>query len=250
MYRRAMMLNPRLTANRYNLATVQKKRGRLDEAVATLQQLVGEVPDHPMINTMLAGYLLESNRVDDALAACARAFRTNPRDLLAMTFKSVALLRNGDEAGARALVDLERFIHVESITLPGDYRGLDDFNDDLEAHIHAHPTLESERRQNATRNGLHTDNLLRGRLAGPMLALKEVFDSAVQRYLDRLPADASHPYLAYRPGAWRLQAWAVVMNSQGHQLAHTHPDGWVSGVYYVKLQIGRRYITKRLIQLK
>ena len=25
------------------------------------------------------------------------------------------------------------------------------------------------------------------------------------------------------------------MDAQGHQLAHTHPDGWVSGVYYVRI---------------
>ena len=39
---------------------------------------------------------------------------------------------------------------------------------------------------------------------------------------------------SHKPAA-RLQAWAVVMQSQGHQLAHTHPDGWVSGVYYAQV---------------
>ena len=29
--------------------------------------------------------------------------------------------------------------------------------------------------------------------------------------------------------------WSVVMDTQGHQLPHMHPDGWVSGVYYVEL---------------
>lgn len=29
--------------------------------------------------------------------------------------------------------------------------------------------------------------------------------------------------------------WAVVMESEGHQLPHIHPAAWLSGVYYVSL---------------
>lgn len=235
MYRRAMSLDPRLVGNRYNLATVLKKKGELAPAVTLMQAVVADVPDFPMINTMLAGYLLESDRVPEALAACESAFQVNPRDLLAMTFKSVALHRGGDDAGADALVDLERFIHVETVQAPPGYASIEAFNEQLAAQVRSHPTLKHERQQNATRHGLHTDNLLLGRVSGPVAELRAVLDGAVRRYLNGLPRDAAHPYLAYRPEAWRLQAWAVVMNSQGHQLAHTHPDGWVSGVYYARV---------------
>ena len=34
---------------------------------------------------------------------------------------------------------------------------------------------------------------------------------------------------------WKLNMWAVAMNTQGYQVAHFHPDAWVSGVFYVKL---------------
>jgi len=29
--------------------------------------------------------------------------------------------------------------------------------------------------------------------------------------------------------------WAVVMDTEGHQLPHIHPAAWLSGVYYVEL---------------
>ena len=116
--------------------------------------------------------------------------------------------------------------------MPEGFRDLHSFNAALRAHILAHPTLEHERPLNATRYGRHTDNLLRDVDKGPMAALEAIFDAGVASYLRDLPADAGHPFLARKPTAWQLQSWAVVMHTQGHQLAHTHPDGWVSGVYY------------------
>jgi hypothetical protein len=205
------------------------------EAIELMGAICREIPDHPTANSVLAGYLLRAGRVDASLRSCERAFEANSRDLMAMTFRSVALLRQGDRAGARRMVDLQGCIHPQVIETPAGYASVEEFNTALEAHILAHPTLEYERRQNATRHGRHTDNLLRDADPGPMADLARIFDRAVGRYLDALPHDPSHPYLAWRPPAWRLQSWAVVMHAQGHQLAHTHPDGWVSGVYYAKV---------------
>lgn len=234
-FRRALVLEPGHVMSRYNLAILLKQRGDIAGAVELMQELLRETPDAPMINTLLAGYLLEAGDVEAALGHCRRAFELNPRDLLAMSFQSIALLRAGDREGARRLVDLDRLVAVRAIEAPPGYGGLDGFNAALERQVLAHPTLEYERRQNATRNGRHTDNLLRERGDGPVQDLRAVLDTAVRAYLDGLPRDGSHPYLAFRPRDWRLQAWAVVMDSGGHQLAHTHPDGWVSGVYYVRV---------------
>ncbi|NIR61459.1 MAG: hypothetical protein GWO02_19190, partial [Gammaproteobacteria bacterium] len=57
----------------------------------------------------------------------------------------------------------------------------------------------------------------------------------VADYLAQLPWDRDHPYLARRPSGWSLSAWGVVLSRQGHQFPHTHPSGWVSGVYYVRV---------------
>ncbi len=46
-------------------------------------------------------------------------------------------------------------------------------------------------------------------------------------------ADDDHPYLASKPTDWTLTLWATVLDRDGHQAAHVHPTGWLSGVYYV-----------------
>ncbi|MCZ6606099.1 MAG: putative 2OG-Fe(II) oxygenase, partial [Alphaproteobacteria bacterium] len=73
---------------------------------------------------------------------------------------------------------------------------------------------------------------------GPAAALEGMIRSAVEDYenhMESWPARSSHPFIATRPRRWRLTAWAVVLETQGYQTAHIHPDGWLSGVYYVKI---------------
>jgi len=234
VYERALRIDPGHATSRYNLATVLHDHGDLGGAIGLLKSLLGDDPGGASLHSTLAGYLLESDEISEALAESDAALALNPRDLMAMSFKSIALLRLGDLQGARHLVDFERLIVTRTINAPPGYASLNDFNIALEHHVLNHPTLVFERRQNATRGGRHTSNLLLGD-KGPMADLETVFNTHIQQYLNQLPRDPGHPYLALRPPAWSLQAWAVVMDKQGHQLAHTHPEGWVSGVYYLSI---------------
>lgn len=234
-YRHALTLEPRHPTARFNFAILLREMGEPQRAIELLRELLRDAPTTQRANTVLAGYLLEAGEVDAAREHCRRALALDPRDLTAISFASIACLRGGEPAEARHWVDLERMVHVESLSLPPPHPSLDELNAALEAHILGHPTLERDRPQNATRNGWHTDDLLRDANPGPMAVLAPLIDDAVARYLDALPRDPGHPYLRERPASWRLQAWAVVMEAQGHQLAHTHPGGWVSGVYYPRV---------------
>ena len=37
------------------------------------------------------------------------------------------------------------------------------------------------------------------------------------------------------PSKYDLNAWHVILKKQGHQNPHIHPDGWLSGVIYLKV---------------
>jgi hypothetical protein len=157
-----------------------------------------------------------------------------PRNLTALTFMSIALGRLGDRKNAARIVDFDRLIQHRRLVAPEGFESISEFNDSLAQTVRSHPTLRTAPINNATRFGKHTDNLLINP-TGPIPALAELMDRAVADYLQSLPVDATHPYLAHRPSAFKLMMWSVVMDSQGHQLPHMHPDGWVSGVYYVEL---------------
>lgn len=233
-YRRSIELNPGLAVVHFNLGTALKAQSHASEALACVERAVALDPGRANFRATLAGYYLELDRPRAALDACHACLAIEPRNLTALTFKSIALDRLGDRESAAYIVDLDRLIKTRRIDTPAGYENVSEFNDALARYVCQHPTLKQDPANNATRFGKHTGNLLTDP-GGPVPALVEVIEKAVVEYLDSLPREPSHPYLAYRPDDFKFTMWAVVMDSQGHQLAHMHPDGWVSGVYYVQL---------------
>ena len=233
-YRRSIELNPGLAIVHFNLGTALKARGRTNDAIECVEQAVSLDPTQANFSATLAGYYLEADKLEAALRSCETCLSLAPRNLMALTFKSIALDRLGNRESAARIVDFDRLIHSRALAAPAGYRDISEFNDALASHVRSHPTLKSEPLNNATRYGMHTENLLVNP-SGPIPALAKMIDTAVADYLQSLPLDFDHPYLAHRPSEFKLLMWSVVMNSQGHQLPHMHPDGWVSGVYYVKL---------------
>ena len=233
-YRRAIALNPGLAIVHFNLGTALKAQGRNAEAMASVERAVAMDPSAGPYLATLAGYQLEAGDPGAALRSCQACLAVTPRNLSALTFMSIALARMGDDEGAARIVDLDRLIHLVSLPIPPGFESVAAFNEALREHVLAHPTLEKEPGNNATRHGKHTGNLME-HPEGPIPAFAGLIERAVEDYLRALPAEPDHPYLAHRPRGFRLMMWSVVMDSGGHQLAHMHPDGWVSGVYYVAL---------------
>ena len=49
----------------------------------------------------------------------------------------------------------------------------------------------------------------------------------------RAAGHGDHPWVRYAPAHWAVNSWSVILNDQGHQLSHIHPEAWMSAVYYV-----------------
>ncbi len=233
-YRRSIALNPGLAIVHFNLGTALKQQGGTADAIACVEKAVAMDATQANYPATLAGYYLEVGEPAAALRSCQACLSAAPRNLMALTFLSISLDRLGDRESAARIVDFDRLIQKRQFVTPAGYESISEFNDALAQHVRSHPTLRAEPVNNATRYGKHTDNLLINP-TGPIPALAELIDRAVADYLQSLPLDPTHPYLANRPSGFKFTMWSVVMDSQGHQLPHMHPDGWVSGVYYVAL---------------
>ena len=72
----------------------------------------------------------------------------------------------------------------------------------------------------------------------PIESLRRMISAAVDDYLAALPLDPSHALTARRWQAYKMTGWGVVLGTQGHQEAHIHDSGLISGVYYVALPPG------------
>lgn len=106
--------------------------------------------------------------------------------------------------------------------------------EDLLRGLHAAQRPYAEQ---SVRGGTQTDRsvLLRHE---PLIELARIkLMAAVQAYVETLPAsDPRHPFLS-RPREHLAigGSWSVLLGPGGHNVAHTHPMGWISSAFYVSL---------------
>jgi hypothetical protein len=148
--------------------------------------------------------------------------------------RAIADVMLGDAAGARRLIDYERFCRRLPVTAPPGFDDVD-FNAALAAEIKANLTFYGDDETGthlATRLSWRNNNVLNKR-APACMALAGIVRAEVEHYLAELPEDDAHPFIASRPASFALNAWAVVSRGAGYLHAHLHPRAWLSAVYYV-----------------
>ncbi|MEE9267179.1 MAG: tetratricopeptide repeat protein [Gammaproteobacteria bacterium] len=233
-YQRAVAARPHYTECHVNLGYTMHQLGRLDEARASYERAVELDPDNAQAQVNLGDLFLARGDPDAARGICDTFLARHAGDTGMLAFKTIALRETGDVDGARELADTEKFLHKTELTVPKAFADRDSFNRALADHICAHPSLVDAPASKATRQGKHSGELLvepKGPMAGWEARLRE----AIEEYRAALPGDPSHPFVCSMPERYRLTAWSVVLERQGHQIPHIHPSAWLSGVYYVAL---------------
>lgn len=147
----------------------------------------------------------------------------------AVYFKTIALARLGRDAEARQILDLDRFLDVSDLPAPAGFADAETFRTVLADEIARNPSLSSDWK--STQGGLQTRQL---RQPGATLVetLLAQIKTAVDDYAERL-SQKSGAFASGRPRDAVLKSWAVIYGAQGRQNPHRHPEGWLSGVFYV-----------------
>jgi len=148
--------------------------------------------------------------------------------------RAAAAVMLGDAAGARRLVDYDRFLRRRSLMAPAEYDGLD-FNaavrTEIKANLRFYDDGESGRHL-ATRLSWRNNDVLNDR-SPACLALARLVRTEAERYMAELPVDDDHPFIASRPASFDIEAWAIVSGGASYLHPHLHPRAWLSAVYYV-----------------
>lgn len=230
---RTLELAPRSVESMVSLGAIDRDQERFESAIGWLEKAVTVSPKEVRAHCMLGTTYLAAGEAPNGRASLEQAFSLNPYDRTTMAYLYVAFCQTGDGAAAldliqpTALVRSYQYGERHTETKP-DHT----LNERLAGHVKNHSSLEYERSGNTTRKGAHTGNLLET----PATPVRELFDwieHRIRQYLGSLPKIASHPYLAWSPDQWDIDAWGVVIQPGGYQEPHIHPDGWISGVYYV-----------------
>ncbi|HEX3997405.1 MAG TPA: tetratricopeptide repeat protein [Pirellulales bacterium] len=91
----------------YDAAISMKDEGKLDEAVAKLEELLRQAPEYALAHSALAVLFTKLKRHDEAIAHAQRVCQIEPNDAFSFTALSVTLQRAGkipeaEDAMARA----------------------------------------------------------------------------------------------------------------------------------------------------
>lgn len=241
-FERVLGADPRAPRAAYNFGVALLELGRHDAAAGAFASALERDPGDLEAHNNLCVALMRGGRHAEALVASARYLAAAPGSRKPLAYQAAALIELGRRDEAGALLDFARLVRPQRPAAPDGFGSLAEFNLALAAAIRAHPTLVYEPPAKATRGGWQSEELFEpvagaGHGVAPaLLALKAAIVQAVGRYMTEVRAALpAHPYTAHLPQRWRLASWAVVLEAQGHQGPHFHPDGCVSGVYYVRL---------------
>ena len=233
-YEAAEKLDPDFSAATANIGYVLKKLGRIDEAIEVFRRAAHKNPNISLIIANLGDAYLLKGEPDAAVKIADDFLSFWPGDTTMLAFRSAALNEANDQKGLSHLSDFQRLVHLTRLNAPRGYDDLKSFNSALSNFVLNHPSLVMAPESYSTVNGRHTAELM-DKPEGPIKTLKKMIWDAVNVYRTDVPIDPNHHWCAHRPKKTKILGWSVVMDSQGYQLSHMHPSGWLSGVYYPKL---------------
>jgi uncharacterized protein (TIGR02466 family) len=215
-----------------NLSIVLRHLDRFEESILYANRALQLQPDHRMGYICLITTYCKMEQPRDALNVCNQFLFRKPHDIGMMALKLVALSKLGLMSEAQYLQDYEKLVRPFDCFESNDDRL--EFNAALAHVIQNHPSLKNSPDYHATRNGLHSGNLSRN--DGPEISrLMDLIDVNVNDYISRCYIPG-HPFFEPKPDRWNIRYfWSVVMQNAGHQTPHSHPTGWLSGVYYCKI---------------
>jgi Flp pilus assembly protein TadD len=216
--------------------------GRIDEGLAAHARATALAPQDAELAANHAASLLVAGRPDAALAEAERACALAPAHQYAQALRGLAwrLLGDGRE---HWLEDFERFVGVYDLPPPPGFADMADFNAALAEELAA---LHGDRRHpvdQTLRGGTQTVGDIFEQQHPLVDALKKRIAEAVTEHVASLPRDTWHPFLgrgdAARERGWRFtDSWSSRLSRQGFHTDHVHPHGWLSSAYYVQVPPG------------
>jgi len=233
-YKKTLDINPNYVQAHINLGYAQHKADDLNSAKLSYKKALQIDPSNQQACTNLGDIYLQMGNPDQALALCDKYLDSNPGDTSMLAFKALTLKELGNTGALEYLIDYDRFLIPKEAVNFGKVESLENFNSELVKYIVTHPSLITSPTSHATRFGKHSGEVFT-KNQGAIFVLESTIRNAVEDYIGKLPEDANHPFILRRPAQFGMTGWGVVMDRQGHQIPHIHPQAWLSGVYYVQL---------------
>jgi tetratricopeptide (TPR) repeat protein len=232
---RMIKAHPRFGKACHFAGTIHAALGDCDAAVAAFTRATEIDPSDAASFVAAAECLMVHRQAEAALGPLERALALNAWDVRALALKTLALAEMGRKEEERWLADPARLVStVRLADLGYTAEQIDMLNRALSAFASNEPSLREDPPEYSTKKAWHSTVNLADTDNEAIDVLKRFIGYAFEQRLKALPQDdPSHPFVRSAPTKFRIDLWAVKMASGGTLMPHIHPDGWLSGVYYV-----------------
>jgi tetratricopeptide (TPR) repeat protein len=233
-----------ITANKLNLSKahpVLSLRGQIDAelgnydsaykllAMSLEQQFSKDVARQMVKIDIVVG------RYDQAQSLLNTMFSNAADCQLSWALQSL-VWRLNDDPRYYWLCDYKQFIQIYQLEAPSGYSELDEFLQAIRLELDPMHRNEHEPLQQTLRNGTQTAARLLHSPSPVIQQLKACLNSIVQRYINALPEDTTHPLLSRKSLQFEFSgSWSVKLRANGFHVNHVHPDGWISSSCYITI---------------
>lgn len=209
------------------------RMGQTGSAEELLRSALREEPGNMTAFKRLVLSLLQASAFGDVLELVTQLEGAGVSHARMLAARAVALAGLGDHEEARSLFGYDRFVAHHSLPTPSGWSDSEEFARALESAIDTNRTSRRNRYGTSSRQTWRIDDPLSGDDPA-MRALIAAIVDAVADYAGSLD-DEVHPWVRARPQDAVLRSWCVIVEGDGWEEWHTHPNGWISGGYYIRV---------------
>lgn len=219
----------------FNLGNAYQGLSRHAEAAAAYVEAIKKAPEMAGAWLNLGISLIHLRQPEEAVNAFDQHLSISPLSSKAKAMKLHAYCMLGRVDEANHLFNFLRHVQSVKIDVPRGYTDINQFNGELEVQIRSRPGLRQDFKGIATRNGrqalaLQVDS------PSTIRALEMTLRPLIDNYISSQGQDLAYGGIALVQGRpYTLNINATILDAEGYQESHIHPNGVVSGVYYVRI---------------
>jgi len=231
----ALTLDPENAEAHSQLGIVYAKRKQYDDAVVQHNEAIRIDQGNPFYYEELGNTLSQAGDFAQAVEIFIKAHDLHPRRSSILGSLTIAM-RETDDARVNEILDIDEYVTSRFLDVPDGFDDIEMFNEALHAELEAMHTDHPEPPGQTMTGGTQIPGSLFTYPTELTAVLKEQISKALSDYIGSLNADPDHPFLRYLNPDFRFTgAWSTILHGTGYDSSHIHNEGWISGVYYIKV---------------
>ena len=215
------------------LAKAHLRLGQNNAALPLLHKALELNPVNVNAFKRLALELLHQNQPQQVITLTDRLKQQGANHSRLLAARMMAYAALGEAQSAQQLLGASEFIYAAQIETPSGWPDLSAFNAALASEISSNPGMRFERYGTSSEKAWRVDHPATGNTPAVSALLAEIARIAESHAASC--AEYDHDWPNACPQTAILRSWCVMTEGDGFEKWHMHPEGWMSGGYYVEV---------------